>query len=78
MNNLWSKIPVTIRTEIKSVIITFVSVFLLTVALQFKDPAFSFGTDAIAAVAVSAVRAGIKAVASLLVVWFSGAEQPAP
>lgn len=69
--SIWLKIPEKIREEIKSVIITFVSVFILTIALQWSQGDISFGLDAISALAISAVRAGIKAVATLVVSWLS-------
>lgn len=75
MKNLYLKIPAKIRSEIKSVIITFVSVFILTVALQLAQNDIEFGTDAITALVVSAVRAGIKAAAGLVVSFLSPTKQ---
>lgn len=71
MKNLWFKIPEKIRGEIKSAIITFVSVFIFTVALQYSKSDISFSLDALAALALSAVRAGVKAVATLVVSWIT-------
>ena len=71
MTNLYLKIPEKIRAEIKSVIITFASVFILTVALQVSTKDITFSSDAMAAVAVAAVRAGIKAAAGLIVSFLS-------
>ena len=67
MTNLYLKIPATIRAEIKSVLITFVSVFILTVAMQVSGNDVAFTSDVIAAIAVAAVRAGVKAAAALIV-----------
>jgi hypothetical protein len=74
MKNLWLKIPATIRAEIRSVLITFISVFILTVALQLSQNDIAFKADAIMALAIAAMRAGIKAVATLVVSFLTPAK----
>ena len=71
MKNLYLKIPQVIRNEIKSVLITFVSVFVLIFATQIAGKDVAFSADALAAICVAAFRAGIKAAATLVVTFLT-------
>ena len=71
MKNLYLKIPQVIRNEIKSVLITFASVFILTIALQLSQNDIALKADAVIAIAIAAVRAGIKAAATLVVTFLT-------
>lgn len=48
---------------------TFISTFLLTIAMVVKDPSFTFTQEAIFALAFSAILAGVRGVAKLIIEW---------
>lgn len=71
MKNYWMKIPLSIRKELTSGAITFVSVFMITVGetLQMDRPA---SWAAVIAIAGVALRAGMKSMIKTAMVIYEG------
>lgn len=58
-----------VKRHLVSAGITFVSTFLVTMALAISDTSFSFTREALLSLALSAIVAGVRGIAKLIVEW---------
>lgn len=61
----------TFKRHLISAVTTFVSTFLAVFALAVSSEAYTFTQDALLATALSALIAGTRALAKLVVEWYS-------
>lgn len=60
----------TVKQHLISAGVTFASVFLVTISAEIANPSFGFTKEALLALSISAVIAGVRGVAKLILEWY--------